>query len=99
MLTFHSKEHGVDTAYCTFRENIARGYTIEQIQEVLANRDTDPTDISSGLGRLLFTVTAFIKHREKEGFNTTQTQVYLLERGYTIEVIKLAYLKYQHTHH
>lgn len=99
MLTFCHKEYGVETAYCTFRENIAKGYTIGQIQELLENHEADAADISSGLNRLLFTVAEFVKHREKEGFNTGETQLYLLEKGYTIEVIKLAYIKLKHTHH
>jgi SOS response regulatory protein OraA/RecX len=96
---FCSQYFPVDSAYHTFKENIAKGYGLEEIQDLLEQYELDAAEISAGLQRLLFGVSEFVKSQQKQKFSTVETQQYLMNHGYTIEVIRLAYLRLNQTLH
>ncbi len=90
---------GIDTVYHTFRENCAKGYPLETIRDLLEEHAIPADEISSGLERLLFTVVAFMKNQKQNNVPFSETEHYLLQQGYTKEIIHLAYLRVYHTQH
>ncbi len=96
---FQHKEFSTDAVYSTFRENIAKGYTLDQIRTVLEAHQLDEVDISSGLRRLLFSLSEYIKGELRQGKSLEDVQTYLFDHGYTLEVIKLALIKVGQVHH
>jgi hypothetical protein len=92
-------DFGVDTVYHTFKENCAKGYPIESIRNILEEHAIPADEISSGLERLLFTVVAFMKSQRQEGVPIQKTEQYLLQHGYSKEIIHLAFLRAYHTQH
>ena len=96
---FYSEEFSSDSAYQTFKENVARGYGLDEIRDILEQNALDEAEISAGLQRLLFTVSEFIKSQQKQKISVVETQQYLMNHGYTLELIRLAYLKLHQTLH
>lgn len=97
--TFHAAEFPIEAAYHTFKDNLAKGYGLEDIRDILEEKGLDSAEVSAGLQRILFTVSEFIKNQQKNKIPAPETQLYLMDHGYTLELIKLAYFKLHQTLH
>ena len=97
--TFYAEDFPIDSAYHTFKENISKGYSLEEIQDLLEKHELESAAISAGLQKLLFSVSEFIKSQQKQKISTVETQQYLMNHGYTLEFLRMAYRKLHQTIH
>jgi hypothetical protein len=93
---FSMKPFPAESAYATFKENIRQGFSKAEIWEFLEESELDAEQIESGYHKLLFTVGAFIESQLHEGIDLNLCKRYLLDKGYSEEIITDAYAKVRH---
>ncbi len=90
------KPFPTESAYATFKANMRQGFSKQEIWEFLEENQLDTEQIESGYYKLLFTVGVFLENQLHEGVEFADCKRYLLDKGYSEEVILDAYTKARH---